>query len=238
MKLFALVAFAITCVGLIGVGIRLLNAAHRTRTTPELVYGLAYLLGGASAFIRVTVRILGMQPEHWPLQMCGALLGAVATLCLLIGVRTIFRPDAGWAMALQIATAALIGFSLYLRVGLPIGQVETSLAQHLQSVGGLIAYAWGAVESGLYFRMMRRRLGLGLAEPIVVEQFRLWGASFACVTVAVSLASGVTWATGMGIAEYPGVLLTVQALLAVSATTTWLAFFPPQFYRGRIAARS
>lgn len=56
MRLFALILFAITCIGLVGVGVRSLRAGARTRTLPEIIYGVAYSFLPAAYRRRVEAR--------------------------------------------------------------------------------------------------------------------------------------------------------------------------------------
>jgi hypothetical protein len=231
VRLFALLLFAITCIGLVGVGIRLLRAGARTRTQPEIIYGLAYLLGGASAFVRALVAILGMQPQHHWLQMLGGVLGSIATLCLLVGIQRIFRPEQTWGLGISIVAALALVGSLAARLGIPVSETETSLAQLVQEGIAVGAYLWGAGESIRYYGLMRRRLAIGLTKPMIVQQFRLWGLSFLTISAAVSINIAVKLIWHVGVAEFPLVLCGVQMLVATSAMGTWLCFFPPTAYR-------
>jgi hypothetical protein len=89
------------------------------------------------------------------------------------------------------------------------------------------ALLWLFFESASYARSMRRRLRLGLADPIVANRFVLWA----------------IW-TG-ALALIPLFVLGLRAALAVlgaggatAVAAGWLAFFPPASYQRWIGARA
>ncbi|MCG8590757.1 MAG: hypothetical protein MJE66_15815 [Proteobacteria bacterium] len=98
------------------------------------------------------------------------------------------------------------------------------------------ALAWAAFESLRYWRMMRRRMQIGLADPVVTNRFLLWGvgASSACVGFTAGLA--VRAITGMSVTQFPATNLWVSVLSTISAVAIWLAFFPPPAYLRRVRA--
>jgi hypothetical protein len=93
-----------------------------------------------------------------------------------------------------------------------------------------------------YARLMRRRVGLALADPLVANRFVLWsvwtGALSFAGLVLFAVRSRAFWLQLNGIdpriAMPAAVPLTaiVAGLAAVSAgVAVWLAFFPPESYR-------
>ena len=46
------------------------------------------------------------------------------------------------------------------------------------------AFAWPAFESGRYAAAMRRRLAIGLGDPVLADRFRLWAISSCAVSCA------------------------------------------------------
>ena len=107
----------------------------------------------------------------------------------------------------------------------------------LNDVANTAMMIWGASEGFVYWRKLRRRLELGIAEPLVVERFRLWGTGFAIG----GCASASLWLTPLllGARIIDVLWVSAAANLAIVAMTalTWMAFYPPQRYQ-RWVARS
>ena len=106
-----------------------------------------------------------------------------------------------------------------------------------------------AVESFRYWLMLRRRLRLGLADPVVTNRFLLWAvfATGSTLNYVADLASRSLywWAYGTvqpvpaHLAAMVGPTIIVTMILgAVSAVTLFLTFFPTPAYRRWIEARS
>jgi len=100
----------------------------------------------------------------------------------------------------------------------------------LENVAQIFVYAWACAESLLYYRNARRRAIYGLADPVVANQFALWGVysgSYGAVQLSflIALASpdGYTGLAGFDIAA------TLTGVFAL-----WLAFFPPERYQTRL----
>lgn len=224
------------------VGGRLLALARRTRKLPELAFGAGFLLLGV---VGQPVSVLARSPLAGSPELAGALLAlglatqSLGCLCLDVGTWRVFRPAAPWAAALVLAVAALF---------------VVSLAGHGATVGfaggadrggfywaGLLArggsFAWCAVETLLYHRQMRRRLRLGLADPVVANRFLLWGVA-ALGLVAAFLTFLVAKLSGVNAATSHPFLATSFAVAVVSGAAMWLAFFAPEAYTRRIAARA
>ena len=111
------------------------------------------------------------------------------------------------------------------------------------------AITWLAVESFLYWSQGRRRLAMGLADPVVVNRFLLWGV-FAATVSLMQLSDPIAriwyWAvTGDAVNFHPDVgkpmirltLLATSTLGTIAGTTLLLAFFPTAAYRRWLVAR-
>jgi hypothetical protein len=94
-----------------------------------------------------------------------------------------------------------------------------------------LAFAWAAIEAVLCYRRLRRQLRLGLAEPLIVNRILLWAIAAASAFAIFAMIALVLAPAG---APEFSVLSVVHSLLGlVGATSIWLAFFPPSFYRRR-----
>lgn len=179
-------ALLLTGVGWI-VGGRLLLLASRTRQLPELALGIDFwLIGGIGYPLAIA---------SGPLAASSALFAAVVALVasttashvgmLFHGIftRAVFRPQERWARWAVIAAgvAAVIGFLASLRVGLawlggdvPDAADRMAPALFLMGVAFLICL-WSAIESFAFHAKARRRLALGMIEPVVVNRSLLFG---------------------------------------------------------------
>jgi hypothetical protein len=226
----------------LGIGLRLVLLARRTGELPEFVVGLALLLLGglgypASSLAR-GVPDLGA--------LTRVTLGALGMACMVLGSGGIaffnwkvFRSDSAWAPRLfALFGAALVGSFVWQAVdpGFLAAAENRGYGLHGLEVvtGGVLA--WASIESVTYARKMRRRLALGLADPLVADRVCLWACAMLCAEIlnhlsiaAVAMGKDlVTW-------RYGGAVVFVLGFAA--ALSMWLAFVPPHAYRRYVAAR-
>jgi hypothetical protein len=100
------------------------------------------------------------------------------------------------------------------------------------------AFLWAGLESLRYAGMMRRQARLGLGDPVVAAQIRLWGVAatanslmlvFWAMAPHLGHASVQDWSTGM---------FAANALGLVGAGSLHLAFLSPAAWRRWIAERA
>jgi hypothetical protein len=223
------------------VGARLLALARRTRKLPELAFGAGFLLLGV---LGQPVAVLGRSPLAGSPELAGALLAvglaaqSLGCLCLDAGTWQVFRPTSRRAAAAVAGVAAIFVTSLVghgLTVGFAGGADRGAFYwAGLLARGG--SFAWCAVEALLYHRQMRRRLRLGLGDPVVANRFLLWAVASSGL-VAAFLAFVTAKLTGVNAATSPPFLATSFAVAVVCSVAMWLAFFAPDAYTHRVAAR-
>jgi hypothetical protein len=110
---------------------------------------------------------------------------------------------------------------------------------------------WVSIEAFRYYALLRRRLRLGLADPVLTNRFLLWGIWAAAVflnlsadpvaRVAYAVSSGTSSGEVVTEIAAPIVLVTISvtmALGAVSAVTLFLTFFATRSYRRWIEGSS
>jgi len=227
------------------VGSRLVLLARRTRQLPELLLGGALLLGGTlGGPLEAASMAIRAESGHaivGPLLLAGKIAGFFALACQAIFIRRVFRPRERWA-------AALVGIVLLCPLGALYGYAahgafaaaEIPWTWFWIDLGARVAASmWLATEGTIYYRMMKRRLRLGLAEPLVTNRFLLW-----------TLAGGLSVVTLLTAVPpmlldpdvYPR-LLTLDLILfsiagvGISALYT-LTFLPPERYRRWIGESS
>jgi len=108
--------------------------------------------------------------------------------------------------------------------------------------GFTAASIWTLSEPLLYFVTLRKRLRLGLAEPLLVDRFLLWGvgsvARFAMLAVgAFSMLRLSGDASDLAAIAAPTFLASGLAGIGV-AVSYGLAFFPPRKYVAFVARRA
>ena len=110
------------------------------------------------------------------------------------------------------------------------------------------ALVWLTVESFLYWSQLRRRAKVGLADPLLVNRFLLWGV-WAGTMSAMQLSDPVsrvwywaiagttdTWIMDVGRPIIVSMILVASLLGAITASTLFLTFFPTRGYRRWIAS--
>jgi hypothetical protein len=227
------------------VGARMLLLARQTRRLPELVLGAGSVLICGVGFPASLASGFGgtVGQVRVPLWVASELVTQVGIVLLYVFTLRVFRPGAGWARAMVALVAA------YLPIALALAWRALSLAepdQHSVQVvaGELLAcfagygacFVWGALESFRQYRMARRRQELGLADPVVVSRFRLWGI-FGLAASGITAANAVGVLLGVDIQTSPVVLLPAGVLGFAASLAMYFVFLPPGWYLARLRAQ-
>lgn len=232
LALASVLAFAVVS-GIVGT--RLLLLARRSQQLPELCVGLGLLMVGAIGYplsLLVRMALSGMAASVvTAVSVCMSAGGSVA---IYFFTWSVFRRAAGWAKALCGAAAAAM--LAYAGVGVLrafteapgwLGQVDGWFV--VMQVTTVFSYAWTAVEAFRYYGMLRRRLSLGLADPVVTNRFFLW---FLSGVFASAGAGTVTLLAALGSQPYDSVLgRAAVGMGGLGASVVLaLAFVPPRSY--------
>jgi hypothetical protein len=214
------------------IGVRLLLLARRTRETPELFMGLAFLIGGCIGYVLEVVAQDGETlPAAWAhaAWMFGRLCVDVGVILTALFTRKVFRSHEHWAGAVVWGIGGLFALSF---VAPSLG-APAELAVGIESLTRFAAPIWGGYEAFRFHGLMRRRLELGLADPLVTNRFLLWGlaqvAAFGGLSMRVLDSHGI----GVGVAA-----IVMPAAGLGSAIAYWITFFPPDAYRRRFTNSS
>ncbi len=170
---------------------------------------------------------------------------SAACVALFVFTRTVFRATETWARRLQgfgtLASVATLG-AVFVDGGL--GN-EQALSVLFANATRTASYAWCFAEALHYWHMMRRRVEVGLAEPIVANRFGLWcvwtGGLMSCLGLVLAMRiAGVVMQIGIESAPNIMGVVRVMILSGILATMTaiWLSFFPPARYLDWIEKRS
>jgi len=225
------------------VGIRLLLLWQRTRELPELLIGIGVLGIGPLGFGCLMIGPL-LEPS-WPwlaraLVGLGLFAAGAGVVAKYVFNWRVYHPDnaklklLAWVAGLILAgtlihSAWASGFTDASAVG-----ARYILRQSLQ-VGCLL---WGSVEALRYWVMMRKRVRLGLADPVVANRFLMWGIGAGAAGWGSFVGSAAQAITGVPSLEIPWVAVSSSLHGLVAAVALSLAFLPPAAYRRFIAARA
>jgi hypothetical protein len=230
-----------------GIGIRLVRLWWQTRELPEFTIGFGMVI---VSLVSMPLTALGRSPQlaATPVGRAVFIVG-ICTTIVAFGLFwlfdwRVFRPKARWAAMLFVAAMGSL-------VACWVGMVRAELTGHdladilsraLPFSAGLLLllslnFVWGGVESLSYHRTLRRRLSIGLADPVLVNRFFLWGvASLTTASLCIGLLFGVI--RGVVITRDHSALSTIALAGVVMSVTWYLTFFAPEGYRRWLRERA
>jgi hypothetical protein len=225
------------------VGLRLLSLWRRTRELPELLIGIGVLGIGPVGF---GCLMMGQVLQaSWPhlartLVAAGMLAASTGVVAKYVFNWRVYHPDSGKLKLLAWA-AGLTLVGTVIHAGWTTGFTDVSsidvsyaLRQSLQ-VGCLL---WGSFEALRYWVMMRKRVRLGLADPVVANRFLMWGIGAGAAGWGSFIGSAAQAIVGVPGLQIPWVTVSSSLHGLVAAVALSLAFLPPEAYRRFIAARA
>jgi hypothetical protein len=230
------VGFGVFFLVSLAVGLRLVALATRTHRSPELLIGIGILGIGPTGLgcMLGAAALYQLSPAASRVFTAAGLFAvACGSVAACLFNRMVFRPDSASARAWVLATTAFFGVAFGLEIA------TTRFADPLRpGVGGslvsllcTLTLLWGAVESIRYWRLMRRRLRLGLADPLVTNRFLLWGLGIGAAGVGSLISVSVQQIVGLSMSELPAVTFSNSMFGLVSALLMWIAFLPPATWR-------
>jgi len=237
-EFLGLIGFASFIAVSLVVGVRLLGLARRTRRLPELAIGANFVLAGAVGYsLLLAAESLHLFPDALEGFASFAGVGGISIGAGLIGLfsQRVFHPTGRPALAALAVLVGWLALGVYGSWALHVSHVSEGprgwLGHWAPNLGVLAAYGWSTADALRYHERMRRRVRLGIANPLVSNRFLLWGTG----TLSISTLTLLHLAAQMlGAYELPPSLLGVVSLLVlVAAIAEWLAFFPPRSYRRR-----
>ena len=163
---------------------------------------------------------------------------AGSAICLLTW--RVFRPGRFWAASVWAAASLALLAAIVVQTlrGDVVPHWALRPENHVFMWVRVAAFLWAGLESLRYAGMMRRQARLGLGDPVVAAQIRLWGVAAAAISLMLVFwalaphlghASVQDWSTGM---------FAANALGLVGAGSLHLAFLSPAAWRRWIAERT
>lgn len=219
------------------VGIRILLLAVRTRLLPETTVGLSLVLaGGFGTALTIAPLFAPTLSEnvHYVLIELGSASSHLGFGLLFFFVWRVFHPNEVWAALLFGATVTGLavgaaGMAIELEPGHVVtGSHEADGLWFWLSMGArFVGYSWAAIESFRYYRLMKRRSALGLADEAVASRFFHWGVAMTAVLGIWINMSLRQIAPSSELLQSSSNLLTAF-LGFVVAGALWMAFFPSE----------
>jgi len=231
----------------ITVGVRLVQLGRRERLVPELSAGLGLLL---LTVLGLPISAVGRLPALVGSSLGSLLLGlgllvtGAGIWLLYVFTWRVFRPESKLTRAIVTGVALAIGCVVGGFVHADgQGQTLAEILPHTRpwacAIVGLVvgAFGWTGLESLHYYRLQRRRLRLGLADPVVANRFLLWAVAGLATAVLCLAILGYLLA-GLVVLRDPLPLLTVAVACAFMSGAWYLAFFPPRRYLAYLRDRA
>jgi hypothetical protein len=237
-EILGLIGFGSFLVVSLAVGTRLLLQARRTRQLPELAIGLNFVVAGFFGYaLLVAAESLHLLPGD--LAGFGSFFGVSsisiggAFMCLF--TQQVFHPQNRFAKTVLALLVCWLALSILGAWVLNVDKEQQGFGAWLgrwgANLGLFAAYGWATIESLRYYTLMRRRVQIGIGDPLVANRFLLWGIGTLSTVLVTLLYLGMQL---LGHYELPASLIGVSSVLVlITAIAEWLAFFPPQAYRKR-----
>jgi len=219
-------------------GVHLIRLSWRSQKSSELLLGVSFLLWGLSYFCWQIPIATANQPLTQPLFFAGRVFTLAGSIFFATFVWISFRNRARWAKYLIFA----IAMAMFTGVAGSVAAGDWEGIRPLSNpwwwvdwAAGFVPISWVGVEGFIAYSKARRRVQLGLCDPLACNRYLIWGItgivwiaySWILLYQTVEFEANGVWSVTIdranGVVEATGVALV------------WLIFFPPGFYQRWIA---
>jgi hypothetical protein len=239
----AMLLFIVSCSA---VGVRLLWLAKTGGGRPAMLCGNGFCLIAILGFPLGVLSGQGVAPVgqvQLPLAAVGLLANVLGISSFFVFTVSVFRPNALWAHTLAGAAIACMGMACVANVATLA--LAPAAASSFEVTWGWTAifngvctlcFAWMSLEGFAEWWKSRRRLALGLSDPVVSNRLLMWGVFGASTTLLCMVLLAVLL-TRQPTVTSP-LAQSAQAFFGiVSSGAATLAFFPPPAYLAKLRAR-
>jgi hypothetical protein len=231
------------------VGWRLLRVAARRDDGPARWIGTYLFVAMGIGSILISIPTARGALGGMAMTPLDRMLVAAALACTVIGnlgiltfTRRVFRAQSDVARAFAVTVGVLlacgaIGHGFVDRFSWKLTEVSAVL--YLS--GTVLSNGWSALESLRYYGLMRKRVRVGLADPLAANRFLLWGIGAGATALMLfatmlELQLEAGW-TPERLAAVRAYSLPVMSLLGLTSAGSYLfAFLPAGWYVRRFAA--
>ena len=236
----AMLLFIVTCSA---VGIRLLWLAKSGGGRPALLCGNGFSLIAILGFPLGVLSGMGIAPVGEVVLP----LAAVSLLANMLGISSffvftvqVFRPSALWAHTLAGAAIACMGMACVAELA-TVALAPATASSFVVTWGWaatfnamcMLCFGWMSCEGFAEWWKSRRRLALGLSDPVVSNRLLLWGVFGASTFSLCAVLFGVLLTRQPTVTS--ALAQTAQAFFGiVSSGAATLAFFPPPAYLAKL----
>jgi hypothetical protein len=237
-ELGTVIVFA-TGISYVAVGIYLLQTASHENGDPSFFLGLALLFNGFSFGFSEFPFIAGTDQFQESLTFISRICSAGCSVSIALFAWRVFRSHSRWGGFAVGLDAALIA------TGLTISALEGDWEGYsplsykgfwLEWAGHTAAFLWLSIESFGQYRVARRRIPLGLIDPILCNRYFLIGfyTALASFTYFIYIPMYVVYELHGVWSGWLDISLGLVEIISVIAL--WLSFCAPPFYRRWIGA--
>jgi hypothetical protein len=236
LELFSLITVVLGAFVGATMGWRILRRARGNREAPERWMGLALLwicVGGYPMLL--LGQVVSGELARFAAVSAGVLSAHIGITCIYWFTYRVFRSDVPWlryALALPLAGLAITAAGSLVVFWGARASAEAMVRESEAFGLGLnflssVAFAWTAGEALRYFDLLRRRVRLGLGDPLVANRMLLWGV-WGLASLAINAVSLAATLRGIDPAQDAFSLGLGAALSLVVVVALWLAFLPPE----------
>ena len=221
--------------------LRLFRVGWRTRRLPELLVGVYFLI--VPVAISLAIRVDRFAPgDAGAVRATSNALFTLGGIALLLFSWCVFRRGEAWAR--WLACGGSLALAITWASGFPAGayQVDSSFFLLMPVFA---SYLWVFLESFRYYRLLRRRRALGLADPVLANRFLLfaiWTGGVLAITLlsvvgAIAQLAAGDFHDGGGLGD-PVILAMTRVLSIPIAVSIWLTFLAPARYHAWLRRRA
>jgi hypothetical protein len=224
------------------IGSRLVWVGARHGRRPELLLGSGTLLVATIALPLSIASGFGGPAGgvEVPLWAGSEFVTQIGIVCLYAFTQQVFRPGVAWARALIALVAIVLPVCLALATmnlasaGRDVlSVVATGQWLLFCQFGYMGAFVWAALEGLAHWRSARKRMAIGLVDPVVANRFLLFAIYGLCCTV-IGFANVTAIVLERNIATSLVVVIPSAIFSVASSAAMFLAIFPPGWYVARV----
>jgi hypothetical protein len=226
---------AIACFAYLYVGVRLYRLSRRTGQRPEFLIAATFLFWGISyPFYDIPYAIVRVD-ELVPAACSYASLITlgVGNVAFAFFIRSVFRSDSRWATwlvaAIVVSLVGGVAGSAWVGDWEGINPLANPF-YWLKCFGSFAPSTWMAAEGFAQYCKARRRLKLGLCEPMACNRFLLWGFAGALWVILEVVLTANDFANALTGQWSPLLDFGVALFEIIPVAVIAFVFFPPAFY--------